>query len=56
MSHDQTIQAADARQEALSEELEGTRGSLTQEIESLRQCFEQQVSITHFSGRGCVVT
>ena len=56
VSHDQSIQSADARQKALNEELERTRGLLTQEIESLRQGFQQQVAITHFGGRGCVVT
>ena len=34
---DQSIQSGDARQKALNEELERTRGLLTQEIESLRQ-------------------
>ena len=37
---DQSIQSADARQKALNEELERTRGLLTQEIESLRQGFQ----------------
>eukprot|EP00731_Ephydatia_muelleri_P000215 Em0001g215a len=43
-SLNESIQSADARQKALNEELERTRGLLTQEIESLRQSFQQQAS------------